>query len=64
MTQKEKDIKVAEFLTAVINETTHFIDEGIMDSFDVKFEYKSSNFQLALIKDGKVYGSDFKLELN
>ena len=64
MTQEENDNKVAEFLAKVTQSLPYFLDNKIMDSFDVKFEYKGKHYQLALIQNGKVNGEDFKLHLN
>lgn len=64
MTQEEKDNKASEFLAGVTNSIPYFIDNGIMDSFDVQFEYNGKRYQLALIENGKVNGKDFKLYLN
>ena len=64
MTQEEKEKKVTEFLANVTQSLPYFFDNKLMDSFDVKFEYKNEHYQLALIKNGKVNGQDFKLFLN
>lgn len=64
MTQEEKDNKVSQFLAQVTQSLPYFLDNEIMDSFDVKFEYGGKQYQLALIKNGKVNGMDFKLHLN
>lgn len=64
MTPKEQDDKVAEFLAKVVQSLPYFLENKIMDSFDVKFEYNGKHYQLALIQNGKVNGEDFKLHLN
>jgi len=64
MKQEENDKQVTEFLAVIVNKLPEFIDKGIMDSFDVKFSYGNSHYQLALIKDGKVHGEDFKIMPN
>ena len=64
MTQDEKDNEVSKFLANVTQSLPYFLDNDIMDSFDVKFEYNGKHYQLALIKNGKVNGMDFKLHLN
>ena len=64
MTQEEQDNKVSEFLSKVVQSLPYFLDNKLMDSFDVKFEYNGKQYQLALIQNGKVNGEDFKLNLN
>ena len=61
MTQEERDTKVSEFLAAVTQRLPYFLDNKIMDSFDVRFYYNGKRYQLALIEDGKVNGKNFKL---
>lgn len=63
MTQEERDNKVADFLARVTQSLPYFLDNKIMDSFDVRFEYNSKKYQLALIEDGKVNGKNFELYL-
>lgn len=64
MGQENNDNQVSEFMANIVTKLPYFLDNKIMDSFDVQFEYKGERYQLALIKNGKVNGVDFKLSLN
>jgi hypothetical protein len=64
MTQEERDNLVAEFISSFIQKLPHFLDNKIMTSFDVKFQYNGKNYQFALIEEGIVNGKQFELYLN
>jgi len=64
MTQKEKDKQVSNFLANTVKQLPYFIENDIMDSFEVTFELNGKKYQLALIKDGMVDGMPFQLSLN
>ena len=64
MNQQEKDELVAKFIAGFVNRIPYFLDNGIMDSFDVKFSYNGNEFRLALLKNGQVKGKDFDVTQN
>ncbi|MEK6882772.1 MAG: hypothetical protein AABY22_24325 [Nanoarchaeota archaeon] len=64
MTQEERDNEVTLFIGKIMQQLPHFLDNKIMESFDVKFQYGDKFYQLALIQNGKVHGKDFEVSLN
>jgi len=64
MTQEEKSEKVVDFLAKTVQQLPYFIDNDIMDSFEVTFKHNGKNYQFALIKEGKVKGKLFEICLN
>jgi len=64
MTREEKDEQVSNFLANTVKQLPYFIDNDIMDSFEVAFKHNGKEYQLALIKNGMVNGMPFQLSLN
>lgn len=64
MSQEEKEKIISEFISKEILSIVHFLDIEILDSFEANFEYDGKQYQLALIKEGKVNGIDFEVHPN
>jgi len=64
MTQEDKSRQVSTFLAGFVKELPYFIDNDIMDSFEVTFELNGKKYQLALTKDEEIESKPWKVNLN